>query len=177
MSRPRTTRLALAAGAAALVAASLTGCSGLVTPVGGGATRDEESQEVTEAGTESVFEITVGDCLLEPDGEEVFDVEAVPCAEAHDYEVYHEFEVDLGDEWPGEEAIGTAADEGCYAEFENFAGISFEESASLWYTAFTPLEASWADGDRLVQCIIYEASDDSGMEIAQVEGSLAGAAR
>jgi hypothetical protein len=176
MSRASLTRLVLTAGTAALVAFSLAGCAGLSIPVGG-ATRDDETQEVTEGGTESVFEISVGDCLLEPDGQEVFDVEAVPCAEPHEYEVYHEFEVDLGDEWPGTEAIGTAADEGCHPEFEAFTGIAFEESATLWYTAFTPLEASWAQGDRVVQWIVYEASDDAGMTIVPVEGSLKGAAR
>jgi len=179
MHRPSFTRTALTAGAFVLVAASLTGCSAISSLLeGDSATRDEETQEVTESGTESVFDIQVGDCLNEPDGEEILDVEVVPCADPHDYELYHEFDVDLGDEWPGEEAVWNAADEGCHGAFSDFAGIAFEESASLWFTNFTPTVETWEQqDDRLVQCLIYEASDDQGQEIVQVEGSLAGAAR
>lgn len=177
MPRPTLLRTVLTTGAILFATASIAGCSAVSDLLdSGGAQRDEETNEVTEEGTDSVFEISVGDCLLEPDGEEVSDVTVVPCDQPHDYEFFHEFDLPEG-EWPGNEAVWEQANAGCEAEFENFAGIAFQDSATLWYNNFTPTEGTWGDGDRLVQCLIYEASDEQGQEIVQVTGTLAGAAR
>ncbi|WP_156759730.1 septum formation family protein [Microbacterium karelineae] len=176
-SQHRAARFA-AVGGALLLAASLAGC-GSISSLLGGAERDAETDEVTESGTESVFDIKVGDCLLEPDatGDEIYDIEIVPCADPHDYEFYYEYSLDLGEEWPGDAAIEEDAGPRCDAEFEKFVGVPFQESEALWYSYYSPSAESWADGDDVIQCIVFEASDPNGMEVVQVEGSLEGAAR
>ncbi|WP_110588986.1 septum formation family protein [Microbacterium suaedae] len=176
-SRPRALRIA-AAGGALLLASSLAGCIN-VSSLLGGAERDSETGEVQEGGTESVFDVQVGDCFLEPDtsGDEIFDIEVVPCAEPHDYEMYYEYTLDLGEEWPGDAAISDDALQRCDAEFEAFVGVPFQNSATLWFSYYSPGEESWAAGDDVIQCVIYEASDENGQQVVQVEGSLEGAAR
>jgi len=177
MLRKTFTRAALATGAAIFATASLVGCSGVGDILeGDGAQRDEETNEVTEEGTDSVFDIALGDCILEPDGEQISDVTVVPCSDPHDYELYYEFELPDG-EYPGDQAVSDQAAAECEAQFEPFAGIAFNDSATLWYNFFSPTTNSWSDGDRLIQCLIYEASDDQGQEIVQVTGTLEGAAR
>jgi len=175
----RTTRsLSLAAGTI-LAATALAGC-GQISSLVGGAQRDADTHEVTEEGTDSVFDIRVGDCLQEPDAssDEVTDVTVVPCDGAHDYELYDEFDLTTDDDqWPGMEQLSADADGGCYDAFETFVGVPFDESESLWYTYYHPTEQSWAEGDRAIQCLIYEASDSRGMNLTPVEGSLEGAAR
>lgn len=158
--------------------ATLTGC-GTIDSLFGGAQRDEGTNEVTEGGTESVFDIAEGDCLTEPDstGEEVYDVEVVPCSEPHDYELYHEFSLDAGETLPGSDAIDEEAQTTCAKEFEKFVGVAFSESKSLWYSYYSPTEASWDQGDDLIQCLVYEASDDAGEKLVQVEGTLEGSKR
>lgn len=178
----RTTRLVSVVAGTILAATTLAGC-GQINSLLGGSQRDADTQEVTEEGTDSVFDIQVGDCLLEPEGAgstgtEVYDINVVPCADTHDYEFYHEFDLSSDDDaWPGDDAIAEQADPGCYDSFETFVGVPFDESATLWYTYYSPTSQSWDEGDRAIQCMVYEASDDQGVAVAQVEGSLEGAAR
>lgn len=151
------------AGLALTVAAVLGGCGS------DEAERDEESGAITTSGEVEATALEVGDCLNDVAEGEFTDVSAVPCAEPHDDEIYHSFELE-GDEWPGEDAVMAAGDEGCGPEFETFAGIAYEDSVLDFYS-ITPVESSWNDfDDREIQCLIYDTE-------GQVEGSLAGAAR
>jgi hypothetical protein len=165
----RLSRRLLAVAAAATLAASLSGCSIIDRIIDKPVTRDAETEEVVEGGTASVFAIKVGDCVNDGStGEEVFEVEAVPCAEPHDLEAYHEFSLD-GSEYPGDDEIAQQADTGCYDQYAGFVGMSYEDS-TLDYFPYTPTEASWTeDGDRLVSCMI---GDPEG----RTTGSLAGVA-
>jgi hypothetical protein len=123
----------------------------------------------TACGSASVFDLSVGDCFDDPvSGSEVSSVDAVDCAEPHDNEVYALYDYD-GDEYPGEEAMSAAADEGCEARFEDYVGIGYFES-ELYYTHLTPTQESWDEGDREVVCVLYEPE-------AKLEGSMEGAAR
>lgn len=156
----------LAASLAAIAcAAVLAGCGD-----DDKATRDSDNDnEVTEAGEADVFSLQVGDCFNdEGAGGEISDVPAVPCEESHDNEVYHSFEVE-GDEWPGDEAIATAAEDECGPQFETFAGISYDESVLDW-GPITPTEGSWSQDDREILCIVWDSE-------GPVEGSLEGAGR
>ncbi|MFG6446520.1 septum formation family protein [Microbacterium sp. P07] len=150
---------------------ALGGCSAIQGLIGGGdpVARDAETQEVTEAGTADVFSLQVGDCMDEPDAEEVTEVPAVPCSEPHDDEIYYEFTMPDG-EFPGEEAITAAADAECAPQFDTFVGLAYAESVLDWYP-YTPTEGSWTEGgDRVVQCVIYEPN-------VRTVGSLEGVAR
>lgn len=175
MTRITPVRLAAGSGAVGLML-MLGGCATIGQLLGGGAPeRDEETNQVTESGDVDVFELRVGDCLNLGDTGELSSATVVPCDQPHTQEIFHEFQLDDGD-WPGDEAIETAAEEGCYAAFEGFVGVPYEESV-LDYVFLSPLEEGWNDPgveDRLVQCVIYEPGEGGP---AQVEGSLQGAAR
>lgn len=155
---------------AALTAAFLlSGCTASVGDLTGGdtAVRDEDSGEVTESGQADVFTLSVGDCLDEQTGEEISDVPLVPCSEPHDMEVFGEITLDDGD-WPGVDVVGQQADEGCYAQFEAFVGLPYEES-TLLFSSYMPTQQGWEEfDDRLVSCLIMDPA-------GKTTGSLAGA--
>lgn len=156
--------------AAALVAVSLTGCGAIGDLLGGPAQpeRDETTQEITESADADVFALRVGDCLNMVVAEQVESVPVVPCSEPHTDEVYHDFQMPEGD-FPGNEAVNTAAEEGCLAAFEPFVGVAFEDSV-LDVSWYSPTQESWEGmDDRVISCIV---SDPNG----EVTGSLAGAA-
>lgn len=154
-------RAGLVGASAIALAFALTGC----TLLGGGAgsDRDDEGQ-VTDTGEDSVFNMEVGDCLNEPEGTEVSDIELVPCDQEHDYEVYDELELPEGD-FPSD--VDTQADEFCTEAFTEFVGLTWEESA-LDISWFTPTEGSWSDGDHLIQCIVL---DPAGPTTGSLEGA------
>ncbi|MCS5714119.1 septum formation family protein [Herbiconiux sp. CPCC 205716] len=123
----------------------------------------------TGGGTD-VFDLVVGDCFDEWDGDTVFEVPVVDCASPHDWEVYDDFEVpDTSDgTFPGEDKLDVAADDGCLTAFETFLGVSYADTI-YDYSYLVPTEDSWTESDdRLVTCII---TDPAG----QVTGSLKGA--
>jgi hypothetical protein len=127
------------------------------------------SLAATACGSASVFDLAVGDCFDDPaSGGEVSSVESVDCAEPHDNEVYAVYDYD-GDEYPGEEAMTAAADEGCEARFEDYVGIGYFDS-ELYSTHLTPTQDSWDEGDREIVCVLYEPG-------VKLEGSMEGAAR
>lgn len=161
MSTSTLLRAGLTASAALLAAVSLAGCSMLF---GGGADRGDDGQ-VTETATDSVFSMKVGDCLKEPDGSEVSDVELVPCDQPHDYEFYSESELPAGD-YPSD--VDALAEPICVDAFEAFVGTPYDQS-SLEVTWFTPTQEGWEQqDDRLVQCIIF---DPAGETTGSVQGS------
>lgn len=165
-------KIAALIAAAAATALMLSGCSVIEQVLGGdNAVRDEDSSEITEGGDLDVFTLAVGDCFDDDSaaGTEISEIPVVPCSEPHDNEVYHEFTLDEG-EYPGGDVIETAADEGCFAEFESFVGIDYESSV-YGYSWLTPTESGWNElDDRLVQCVVYEYGE-------KLTGSVAGTAR
>lgn len=168
-SRPFARTVAI--GAAALtLALALSGCSAINVFGGAGEPeRDADTQEITSAGQADVFSIKVGDCFDETMSETVAEVPVVPCGDPHDQEVYSEFSLPDGD-WPGDDQVGELTVERCDADFREFVGVSWDDSALDWYP-FTPTEDGWNRiGDRLVQCVIYDPA-------GPVTGSLKGAGR
>lgn len=161
------TRLPAAMATAAAAALLLSGCS-VFSAITGAETRDETGT-IVDGGTTDVFALQVGDCIVSSVGsDEVVEVPTVPCAEPHDAEVYAELTLADGD-YPGEDAIFAQGDDGCSDAFTGFVGQS-AESSTLDFTYYYPTAASWAQGDRLITCII---DDPTG----QTTGSLEGAAR
>lgn len=138
-------------GAAAVLA--LGACSDPEEP-----TRDD-SGEITEANENAdVFALKVGDCLAQSDelneADEVSSVPVVPCTEEHDGQVYAAVEAPEGD-FPGTTELQTDAEEFCVPEFETFVGVTYEESV-LDYYPFYPTTASWDQGDREIQCVVFD---------------------
>jgi Domain of unknown function (DUF4190)/Septum formation len=107
---------------------------------------------VEETGSESVFELRVGDCMNDLE-ETTFElaVEVTPCGEPHDGEAIAEFDMPEGD-WPGMTAVTAAADERCGAALDS-AAASAPRGLELEAFYFHPTEQSWDRGDRKVLCI------------------------
>ncbi|HZM29883.1 MAG TPA: septum formation family protein [Acidimicrobiales bacterium] len=122
-----------------------------------------------EAEDETVFALEVGDCLAsDPTGETVSEVPMVDCAEPHVSEVFHTTAIDA-EELPSAADIEGIVQEECFAQFESFVGMAYEESA-LEITFLQPSDESWEQGDRELVCMI---TDPAG----QTSGTLEGANR
>lgn len=134
----------------------------------------DSSGAIAEANDKaSVFDMKVGDCHVDPnlseESEEIETLPAVPCSQEHDYEVFATDTLDDGT-FPGDAALEDLAMDFCEAEFEPFAGVSYEESM-LDYTFFAPTEGSWSEaGDREITCVIGDVE-------ARTTGSLKNAGR
>jgi hypothetical protein len=149
------------------------GAVALVT-VFGQAERDEEG-DIADAGSLEVEELQVGDCFDQPSVgspgqvEQVFTVDAMPCSEPHDFEVFHTYEL-TGTELPSDDAVMSEAGDRCVAAFETYVGTSFEES-ELDFGIMWPTPESWGAGDRTVMCSLQT------MDGSKLEGSAAGSGR
>lgn len=116
-------------------------------------------------GGGNVFELAVGDCFDDSGGsEEISDVPIVDCADPHDNEVFHVFEV-TGDDFPGEAALQAEAQAACLPAFEAYVGASLGASR-LDVFPITPTSGSWSAGDREVVCALYD------VDLAKLEGSM-----
>ncbi|TNU72905.1 hypothetical protein FH969_14260 [Miniimonas arenae] len=115
----------------------------------------------------SAFSLEKGDCFNDPDDTtEVSDVPIVDCSEAHDNEVYAEYDID-GDDYPGTDAVQQEASDFCLKEFESFVGASYEDTTNLDVYMLYPTDGSWDQGDRTVTCAVYSLDGQS-------TGTLAG---
>lgn len=119
-------------------------------------------------GGGNVFDLAVGDCFdRNAASGEISDVPIVDCAEPHDSEAFHTFEVGDG-EYPGDDALRAQAEEQCLPAFAEYVGVEYANSR-LDVFPITPTEGSWAEGDREVVCALYDP------EQQQLEGSMQGA--
>lgn len=125
--------------------------------------RDETGAAIS-AGSESVVDVRLGDCVLAFGGEEsdsqVTDssVTVVPCDEPHRYEVYAvqssafaSYDI---------ETFESEGDAYCYDQFSRYTGVPWEE-AEITYTVFFPTRESWSAGDRGLTCALHY--DDYGL--------------
>ena len=130
---------------AGLVGAGLTGLAFDDDTV-----RDEAGQ-ITEGGEVGAFRIRLGDCMVDPGEGTIESVEAVPCSDPHDLEIYHAFNA-VGTDFPAD--MDMQADLGCYNAFEPFVGETYERSM-YDYMIITPTPESWAElDDREVLCAL-----------------------
>jgi hypothetical protein len=161
-------KITLAFAGIALAALTLSGCSAITSLLG------DETVVEGEGDAQDIFTIEVGDCINDSAaGESVTTVPTVDCAELHDSEAYKSIILD-DKEFPGADVIQTAADDGCSAAFEDFIGLSYDESiVNLNY--YYPTAQTWLTGDREILCLARD-TDGNGTEI-QTTGSLAGAKR
>lgn len=138
-----------------------------------GAERND-SGVVVEAGDLEVTELRAGDCFNLPAGTEddveITDVEAIPCSDAHENEVFVVSNYVASDSYPGNAAIWDFADQFCVTAFDTFVGTAYEESG-LDFGYFYPSEEGWAEGDKAVTCVLYDLYG------AQLTGSMRGSQR
>lgn len=164
---PGITGLAVAAiGALLAVAVSLLLVATVAVPTDDAASTEGGTDPSSIEGAEMVpfAELEVGDCLPFVDYEDtgqIYELPVVSCEQPHTDEVYFIFEVD-DEEFPGEEALGDAAWDGCAAQFDTYVGIAYEDSVLDFYS-YQPTETSWARADdRTVQCILFSYDDVTG---------------
>jgi hypothetical protein len=133
------------------------------------ATRDEETDEITEEGNLDIFTLKVGDCITGDTEGELSEIPVVPCSSEHDQEVFYEFDLPEGD-FPDDDGITSAVEEECVPAFGEFVGLEYE-SSTLDVGWLSPTQESWdQNGDRLVQCYVFDPA-------GAVTGTLEGAAR
>ncbi|UFU02600.1 septum formation family protein [Ruania suaedae] len=119
----------------------------------------------------SVASAEVGECTNIEDlqSQEITEINTVDCTEEHDAQFFHKFDMDGDGGFPGDEAISTAAEEGCLGEFESFVGSAYEES-TLFVNYIAPSEQSWDEADdREILCVLY--LDDGSTATESWEGS------
>lgn len=120
-------------------------------------TRDETG-EITEAGGLGAFAMEIGDCFQMPTEDLVESVEAVPCTDPHDAQVYAKFDMPDG-VYPGDAVVTEAGDTGCLDRFAAFVGKPFDES-SLYLSYLFPTMETWDEPslkDREIVCVIVPA--------------------
>jgi hypothetical protein len=86
-------------------------------------------------------------------------VDVVPCDQPHGAEVYFQDNLWPPDAapYPGVDEASRERDARCAEAFESYVGIPPGRSG-LDTAGWIPGQASWADGDRQISCIAYDAS-------------------
>lgn len=120
------------------------------------------------ACNQQVATAEVGECVNSDDlMGEITEIPTVDCSEEHDSQVIGKFDIEDGD-FPGQEGISAAAEEGCREAFESFVGISFDES-SLQMTYVGPSQDTWDQAnDREVICFAVGESTTESWEDAAI---------
>ena len=139
-------------------------------------TRDD-SGSISETDDVTPNSLQVGDCFNDPDSSatEVSSLQAVPCDEAHDNEIFHVFDLE-GDEYPGDDEVARLGSEGCEPELEPYVGAPPAE-AGLAIVPVTPTEGSWNDtDDRTILCAAYNADGSPLTGSIEGRGAAAGGA-
>jgi DNA-binding SARP family transcriptional activator len=93
----------------------------------------------------------------------------VPCDGPHEQEVYHLFRVAPGP-YPGEEQMRTFAIEQCSAQFQNYVGVSADESELDFFYVY-PDQYTWELGYPQGGCSLVHGA---GLDLT---GSMAGSGR
>ena len=121
--------------------------------------------------TTPVLQLAVGTCVNDSDtplSADLAEVPEVPCSEPHDSELYAIQTVDDGP-YPGADVLIQQGQSYCQDSFSDFVGIDFRSSLLDFYVYY-PTPSSWAAGDRLIYCMVF----DPGLKVI---GSLEGANR
>jgi putative regulator of septum formation len=125
------------------------------------AAKRDEAGSITDAGTVPVEELRIGDCfVLATDADEISEVDARPCGEAHQYEIFHVATWDREGAYPSDDDWFTFIVASCDPAFEAYVGREYMASV-LEVVPLTPTEDGWADGDRVLQCALLDPADAS----------------
>jgi hypothetical protein len=116
-----------------------------------------------KAGASTLFHLQTGECFHSSAGTagrtvQVKDISSVPCADAHDGEVFavvaHPAAKDAA--YPGDEAVADFAAAECLQRFGPYTGGSYDDS-DLEVASVRPDNGSWVDkDDREVACVLYK---------------------
>jgi len=127
---------------------------GVTVAVATSAHRDG-SGRVAAGGSVSSRDLRPGDCLNDlHDSTDVLSLPAVPCAQAHEGEVFAVFDLPAGP-YPGPTAVDEQSTAGCNARFGDYSSV---DPAEQLLDVVYPLPSNWARGDREVACIATPAA-------------------
>ncbi len=165
---PRLSLVALAIGAVVV----MSGCTTVSTLWQAAQLSTQPVPSATSASSPptGLVSLAVGDCVnrtaLEDEAESTDPFAA--CSAAHDLEVYASTTLPDGD-YPSVEALTNQGSTECAKEFGTFIGLDFGIS-DLDFIYYYPTESSWANGDRGIDCLVYDPA-------GKTTGSLKGATR
>lgn len=140
-----------------------------------GSTSTAPAAPVASAEVAAV-ELVTGDCVSglvigAAERTTVESVRVVDCGSVHELEIFATFDVSPadfdateGDEYPGEQRVVRAADQGCAARLEELDAADDFGLIAIW-----PTDTSWLQGDRRVKCAAFRR----GGEPFQGRGLLA----
>ena len=156
---------------------TLLGIAVSFSSTGCGLFGDDES--VATARDVEAFDLQIGYCFNGPDadgqaqataGSEVERVTVVSCSDAHDFEIFHTFELDDGP-YPGGDELENLWIQGCLERFDDFVDSGFDESM-LDISAIFPTERSWNElGDREVLCSVTAVDGEPRSRSARGSGA------
>lgn len=129
---------------------------------------EDTTPTTASSGSQSVFELSVGECYVDLVGDQVQSIEPISCDEPHGIEIMAVFDVlfDVYDK----DAITEAAQDGCLAAFEPYMGVEYEVS---WYELdwLQPSVGSWSSGDREVVCVVFPYEEGITQSVGSAQGS------
>jgi Septum formation len=113
------------------------------------------SGEISKGGDLTASDLRVGDCfdLKDPAANQVDNVTARPCTDAHEYEIFFVDSLQEGD-YPSEDAFATFVNDSCGPAFDTYIGKAYTDS-ELDIFWFYPTSDAWGGGDRSIQCAAY----------------------
>ncbi len=115
----------------------------------------------------SANDLQVGDCVEDQATLNSVDVSAIDCDEEHVFELYHRFDLEDADDYPGETEVQAQGDEGCGDNFEDYVGAPPGEIA---FVAIPPSQETWEQAnDRTILC--FATRTDFAPTTGSVEGS------
>ena len=156
--------LAIAGLAAAGVWTLLVGAALIALVMGGPGGQSGDLGRVADAGSTAT-----GSCLAEPTGGSLR--RPVDCAASHSAEVYRSADLGLGGTWPGDDRVGSRADDLCFQAFADYVGNSYDNS-DYEYGWFAPDEAEWGAGEHRVICAVLPGSDSTMKGTVKGNGGL-----
>lgn len=120
-----------------------------------------ERTEATQGADSDVAgsDLQTGDCMTDSGTAADPDIQVLPCADPHAFEVFATSELPEG-AYPGIGEADAQAQEFCRAEFLTFIGVDYDDSA-LELQYFYPVESEWNDdGGRAVVCLVGNAEGE-----------------
>jgi hypothetical protein len=133
--------------------------------------RRDEGGQITAGGTLSIEDLQVGDCFnFSEDEEEISQVDARRCDEAHGYELFHVATWTGSSTYPSEDQMLDFIIDECVPAFGRYVGEEYQTSV-LDFVHFAPVPDGWDAGDRVFQCALFDPDSET------VTTSLEGAAR
>src|SRR5699024_7948887 len=111
----------------------------------------------------------VGDCINSedlPEGE-IDVLNTISCDESHDLEVFHAFDLPMGD-FPVEQSMEVSAAGECVPAVDDYVGVDYYDS-EIWITTISPSEETWdAVDDRELLCLLEGDDAPESLKDAQV---------